>query len=185
MLETIERKTAANFTTSQVTRLQEAAETICDNALLAARSGLLARRQDEDLGKLMQDFAFLNSLKYGLAEGVTNVLVANDGNIQAIYLFEEATNPDSETEEALVPDMTIHLLLLVNSNSAALDAFVESLDRALTEVVRDLPSPLLDKRTSILNVIPITQEEVDAKKGYGVLLSSIFARPVKLWARKA
>ena len=184
LTESIERKAKTESTLGQVTRLQEVAETIRDNALAAARSRLLARQQDADLADLLQIPTFLHSFKYGLAEGVTNVIVANDGNVQAIYLFEESTNPDSETEDALTPDMTVHLLLLVDSNSAALDAFVESLDRSLTELVGDLPSPLLAKRTSLLNVIPVTQQQVDNRQGYGALLSSIFARPVKLWARK-
>lgn len=175
---------ARESTTVQVTHLQEAAETIRDNALSAARSRLPVRQQETDLAGLLQIPVFLYSFKYGLAEGATNVIIANDGNVQAVYLFEESTNPDSETEEALAPDMNVHLLLLVDSNSAALDAFIESLDRTLTELVRELPSPLLAKRTSILNVIPVTQEDADNKQGYGALLSSMFARPVKLWARK-
>ena len=184
LTKTIEREAKTESTIGQVTRLQEVAETIRDNALEAARLRLPARQQEVDLADLLQIPAFLNSFKYGLAEGATNVIVANDGNVQAIYLFEESTNPDSETEDVLAPDLTVHLLLLVDSNSAALEAFVESLDRSLTELLRDLPSPLLAKRTSILNAIPIVQEDADARQGYGALLSSVFARPVKLWARK-
>lgn len=181
--QSIEREKRTVSTSGQVTRFQEAAETIRDNALNAARLRLPARQQEASLAGLLQIPVFLNSFKYGLAQGVTNVIVANDGNVQSIHLFEESTNPDSETEEVLALDMTVHLLLLVNSNSAALDAFIESLDRTLTELINELPSPLLAKRTSILNVIPITQEDVDNKQGYGALLTSMFARPVKLWAR--
>ena len=183
LTDTVERETKIEAPT-QVTRLQEAAETIRDNALSAARSRLPVRQQDAALEELLQLPVFLNSFKYGLAEGVTNVIVANDGNVQAVYHFEESTNPDSETEEAMAVDMSVHLLLLVDSNSAALNAFIESLDGTLTGLVRELPSPLLANHTSIINVIPITQEDVDNRRGYGALLSSIFARPVKLWARK-
>ena len=112
------------------------------------------------------------------------MIVANDGNVQAVYCFEESANPDSETEETLMPDIGVHLLLLVNSNSAALEAFIKSLDGALAGLIRALPSPALAKRSSVLNVIPITQKDVENKSGYGALLSSMFARPVKLWARK-
>jgi hypothetical protein len=180
----VEREAKIVPSGGQVTRFQEAAETIRDNALNAARSRLPVRQQEATLANLLQMPVFLNNFKYGLAQGATKMIVANDGNVQSIHLFEESTNPDSETEEALAPDMTVHLLLLVNANSAALEAFIESLDRSLTEVVRELPSPLLAKRTSILNVIPITQEDVNNKQGYGALLTSMFARPVKLWARK-
>ncbi len=184
LTDTIEREVRTEAPVVQLTRLQEAAETICDNALSAARSRLPARQQDALLADLLRLPVFLNSFKYGLAEGATNVIVANDGNVQAVYHFEESTNPDSETEEALTPDVGVHLLLLVDSNSAALNAFVQSLDGILAGLIRELPSPALAKRTSVLNVIPITQEDVDNRRGYGALLSSMFARPVKLWARK-
>ena len=184
LTKTIEREAKTESTVGQVTRLQEVAETIRDDALAAARLRMPARQQEAGLADLLKFPTFLNSFKYGLAQGVTNVIVANDSNVQAIYLFEESSNPDSETEDALVPDLSVHLLLLVNSNSAALDAFVESLDRSLTELVRDLSSPLLSKRKSLLNVIPVTQEDVDDRRGYGALLTSLFAQPVKLWARE-
>lgn len=182
LTNTIERETKTETSISQVTRLQEAAETIRDDALAAARSSLTNRQQDAVIADLLQIPAFVNRFKVGLAEGATNVIVANDGNVQAVYHFEESANPDSETEEAQTPDIGVHLLLLVDSNSAALDAFIKSLDGTLTGLIRELPSPSLTKRTSILNVIPITQEDVDNKQGYGALLSSMFARPVKLWA---
>lgn len=182
LVDTMERETRTEAPI-QVTRLQDVAETILGNALSTARSRLPARQQDIPLADLLQLPAFLNAFKYGLAEGATNVIVANDGNVQAAYHFEESANPDSETEEALMPDAGVHLLLLVDSNSPALDTFIKSLDGTLTGLIRELPSAALAKRTSILNVIPITQEDVDKKRGYGALLSSMFARPVKLWAR--
>ena len=184
LINTFERESKQEAPIVKVTHLQEAAETIRDNALSAARTRLPVRQQNGALADLLQLPVFLNNFKYGLAEGATNVIVANDGNVQAVYHFEESTNPDSGTEEALAPEMSVHLLLLVDSNSAALNAFIESLDGTLSGLVSALPSPMLAKRTSILNVIPITQEDVDDRRGYGALLSSIYARPVKLWARK-
>jgi hypothetical protein len=183
LTNTIEQEIVTGAPVIQITRLQEAAETIRENALSAARSRLPVRQQGAPLADLLRLPAFLNSFKYGLAEGATNVIVANDGNVLAVYHFEESANPDAETEAALTPDVGVHLLLLVDSNSAALEAFIKSLDGTLTGLIRELPSPALAKRTSILNVIPITQEDVDNKRGYGALLSSLFARPVKLWAR--
>ena len=99
--QSIEREKRTVSTSGQVTRFQEAAETIRDNALNAARLRLPARQQEASLAGLLQIPVFLNSFKYGLAQGVTNVIVANDGNVQSIHLFEESTNPDSETEEVL------------------------------------------------------------------------------------
>lgn len=53
------------------------------------------------------------------------MLAAYDHHIRAVYLFEESTNPDAETEDYLLHvDLTIHLLVKVTSGSAALEAFV-------------------------------------------------------------
>ncbi|MGB3717284.1 MAG: hypothetical protein WA996_22910, partial [Candidatus Promineifilaceae bacterium] len=100
------------------------------------------------------------------------------------YLFEETANPDAETEDYLsIVDLTIHLLASVTSASAALEAFVTSVDRALTEVLCELPSNAFSRRTSILNVIPITEIDIEEGRGYAVLLSSIYARPLRIWQR--
>jgi len=184
LTNTIEREHQTEAPVVQVTRLQEMAETICGNALSTARLRLPARQQDAPLTSLLQLPVYLNNFKYGLAEGAMNVIVANDGNVQAVYHFEESTNPDSETEEALLPDIGVHLLLLVDSNSAALTTFIKSLDESLSGLIRELPLPALAKRSSAINVITITQEDVEKRVGYGALLSSMFARPVKLWARE-
>ena len=67
--------------------------------------------------------------------------------------------------------------------SAALEAFTASLDRTLTNVLNELPSELYAGRTSFLNILPITEADIEERRGYAVLLSSIYARPVKIWQR--
>jgi len=94
-------------------------------------------------------------------------------------------NPDAETEDDLPMDATIHLLTQVTSNSAALDAFIASLDRALTQHLNELPVEMLRKSTSILDVISVTEDNVKNRRGYASsLLSSWYAPPLKVWARE-
>ena len=64
-----------------------------------------------------------------------------------------------------------------------LEAFITSLDRAITVVIRELPSKRLAQRKSFLNVIPITDSDIEERRGYAVLLSSIHARPLRVWER--
>ena len=85
LTDIVEKEVKTEAPVVQVTRLQEVAETIRDNALSMARSRLPARQQDAPLVDLLQLPVFLNNFKYGLAEGATNVIVANDGNVHRVY----------------------------------------------------------------------------------------------------
>lgn len=166
----------------QVMRLQEEAEAIYNVALTYARDQMPPLMRKQQLPELLQNPLFLSKFKNGLVTGMTELIATYDSNVQAIYLFEESANPDAETEDTLPIDITVHLLLLVNANSAALGVFIEALDRGLTRHVNELPSKLLAERTSLLNVIPISQEDVRNNRGYAALLNSVFARPIKVWA---
>jgi hypothetical protein len=73
--------------------------------------------------------------------------------------------------------------VVVQSPSAALDAFIASLDRALTASLNELPSPKFEQRTSILDVNILTEGDVKQGRGYAVLLSSVFTPPLQVWQR--
>ncbi len=168
----------------QISSIFETTETIRDNALNRARKKILPREQDVELSKLLERRDFVDYLKHALAQEIAQVLASNDQRIQSIYLFEESTNPDAETEDYLSSvDLTVHLLALVTSATAALEAFIASLDRALTEALSELPSSEFSRRTSFLDVLPVTESDVEQGQGYAILLSSIYARPLKIWER--
>jgi len=170
---------------SKISSLSEAAETIRNQALDLARAKLSSRQQDLSLGELLGRRDFVDYFRYTLAQETAQVIAAYDQNVEAFYLFEESANPDAETEDFLpTEDVTIHLLALVTSKSAASDAFITSLDSALTEAVNGLPSTAFAERTSILNVIPVTGEDVENRRGYAALLSSVFGPPLKIWPRE-
>ena len=115
--------------------------------------------------------------------GVSNALAANDPNVQAIYAYDPSTNADSETEEEITPDATVHLLVQVTMPSAALQAFIASLDRALLASLKDLPSPRFAQRESVLNVNLITEDDIRHGANFAGLLSGVFAPPLKIWQR--
>lgn len=168
----------------QISSLFETAETIQINALNQARRRLPTREKDAQLAKLLERRDFIDNFRHALAQEIAQVIATHDQRVQAVYIFEESANPDAETEEyTQFVDLTIHLLALVTSASAALDAFVASLDRALTEVLSELPSNAFSIRNSFLNIIPITESDIEERRGNAVLLPSIYARPLKIWQR--
>ncbi len=160
------------------------AESILDQALDRAREKMPQRQRESKLAGLLKRHDFMAYFKYALAQEVAQVLTTYDRRILAVYLFEESENPDAETEDYLPSvDLTVHLLAVVTSSSAALEAFIASLDRALTEAIRELPFILYAGRTSIFDVLPVTLDDIANKRGYAVLLSSFYAPPLKIWAR--
>ena len=141
-----EQKT--QFDEVQVSSLADTAETIKKIALDQARTMVRQRDRQNDLANLLARRDFVGYFNDALSLEVAKVIASYDQRVQAVYLFNESANPDAQTEEYLSSiDLTIHLLILVTSASAALDAFITSLDRTLTETLIDLPSEQFAGRT--------------------------------------
>jgi hypothetical protein len=169
----------------RASHLTEVAESIRDDALALARGRLSPRQRDLDLESLFHHSAFFDYFKYGLASGVANVLAANDQHITAIHVHDPSASTDSGTGGDVLLDATVHLLVMVTSPSAALDALIAALDRALTGSLRSLPLPEFSKRGFVLDVSLITEEDIRLGVGYARLLSSVFTPPLQVWQREA
>jgi hypothetical protein len=160
-------------------RLQDIAEKIYGDALCRARPPVLPFQQAASLEELAQDPAFLGRLKIGLAEGVARALAANDERVLAVHVFAES-GCDGDCEEASRP-LAVHLLILVEGRSAALEALATALDETLTDTVRALPMQIQGRHGSLLNPIFITREDVAGRQGYAFLLSSTNTTLIPVW----
>jgi len=161
--------------------LAEVAETIRDDALVAARKKLSLSRPHADIERLLQHPGFFNYFEYELAVRVADVLGALDEPLQAIYLYDPSIDADGGIDHSIPPDATVHLLVLLTAHTGTLGAWITRLDDALTNSLRDLPSPALMRRVSVLDVIQISEEEARYVLGHGRLFSSIFTPPLKIW----
>lgn len=171
-------------TASQVLPMQDVTKTILDHALAAAKEKIPVPERSASLEKLITLPAFHNSVKYGIAQQVAGVLAENDKFVRAVYVYEPSMNPDIESGEELPQSPTVHLLILAKS-SAALQALVDSLDRSLAAALQELAPRQFKQRASVLDVNLVTEQEVQQGTGYAVLLSSLYAPPIKLWPREA
>jgi hypothetical protein len=174
----------AEQATRQATYLEDVTETIRDDAIEQARSKLSPFQSDQPLEQLLEDHSFIDYFKYGLASGAANALAANDTHVQAVYVFDPSTNPDGEAGPSAPVEMTTHLIVKVSRASAALDAFIDSLNKALVRSLQSLPSPLFQERTYILDATIVTVEDAQRRVGYAALLSSMFAPALKIWERE-
>ncbi len=112
---------------------------------------------------------FADAFKHALASGVARALAENDKFVHAIYVYEPAKFDDS----------TIHLLVLVAKPSAALEAFIATVNRALVTQLRNLGH--LASHESVLDVNLFTEEDVRRGVGYAALLNSLSPPPRQLW----
>lgn len=168
----------------QARSLFETAETIQINALNQARSELLPRERDMQLAKLLERRDFVDDFKRALAQEIAQVIAAYDHRVQAVYLMGEPTNTLQRPEEELLSgDLTIQLFTLVSTASAAFLSFVASLDRALTIVLNELPAKAFGMSNSFLEVVPVTESDIEHGWGYALLFSSIYGRPTEIWQR--
>ena len=167
----------------QATQVGDVVETIIEEALEYARLRISTIRQPQDLDILFQQHDFLCTFKYGLADGIGQALGLYDENVLATYVFEPCLNPDIETGEEIPTDSTINLILLVSSPTAGLEAFIASLDRALTQRLKELPFAPLAAFNSVLNTILVTKKDLEQGKGYAALITSIYTPPIKIWQR--
>jgi len=164
--------------------LPELARTIRDIALAKALRGRRAYAGDEALLELdLQRPAVLESVKDGIAQGVAHALAFHEAQVKAVYAYDPSANPDNETGEDRPFDPVLHLLVLVAGASSTLPAFIRELDQALVESLRDVPSLAFAMRETILDVILLTDEDVQQRTGYGSLLSSVYAPAIEIWRR--
>jgi hypothetical protein len=168
----------------QVSSLRELAKTLRTGAVARALSDRRTHANNQTLLELeLQRPTVIEAIKDSLAQGVAHALATHDTHVQAVYAYDPSTNPDSEAGEDYPLEATLHLLVLVTTPSAALQAFISALDRALTESLKELPSPTFQGRESVLDINLLTPADVQQRKGYAGLLASVFAPAIKLWQR--
>ena len=119
---------------------------------------------------------------YSLSRQVAESLGSQDHHTQAVYLFE----PDATPQDLCFADEAdraplIHLIVHVSRQTAALDALVATLDRALVQAWANA----LDHKPqqTLLDVHVIDDTAVASHTGYGALLYSVHNRPIRIWAR--
>lgn len=165
----------------QAVEMVDVAEKIRDYALDFAKMKLPPVKQDQGLEALFMDRNFFCDFKHGLVEGVCQTICDYDGKVIESYCFDPDANPDCQSGEEIPLDGNINIILVVVSKTAGLDALIISLDRGLTKVLKELPISNLASYDSVLNIIQVTQEDVEKRKGYAALISSTYVRALKVW----
>jgi len=164
--------------------VRDLARAIRDSALAKALRDRRAYAGDEALLELdLRRPAVLESVKDGLAQGAARALAARVAQISAIYTYDPSANADNETGEDRPFDPVVHCLVRLAGPAPELPEHVAALDRALVESLREVPALAFWVPAGLLDVIVLTEAEVQQGAGYGALLGSVFAPAIEIWRR--
>jgi len=149
-------------------------------AFCARKAGLKDAR--EVVERLRQgDSTVRHYCRYGLAKKVAESIGRLDENVKAVYTLDYDATPEDRCFSGEAETSPIHLIVWAARKTDALDALVKALDRALVKAYADLiDAPEL---THLLDVQVIDDTDVEERRGYGALLSSIYNRPIQVWER--
>jgi len=119
--------------------------------------------------------------RYGLAKKVAESIGNLDDNVKAVYTLDYDATPEDRCFSDEAKTSPIHLIVWVVRRTDALEALVSALDRALVQEY----SGMIDapELTHLLDVQIVDDGDVEDRKGYGALLSSIYNRPIQIWER--
>jgi hypothetical protein len=169
---------------AQPTRMSAAGQAILSHALsyCAAKMSLGGPRIAAE--RLCQgDDAASGYCLYCIAKQAAETIGALDENVRAVYTFDcEATPEDASLGEIARGAPLVHLLVWTQRKTAALDALLAALDRALARAYADMLG--VGRPAGLLDVQVVDDVQVGRRSGYGALLSSMYHRPVQVWQRQ-
>ncbi len=116
-----------------------------------------------------------------LARQVAACLGALDENIEAAYLCDYDTPIEPWCCEEAERALPIHLIVRATRKTAALNAVVETWDRALTRRYAELVGGRRPAR--LLDVQVVDNSDVVRRIGYGAMLSSQHHSSTEVWKR--
>jgi hypothetical protein len=118
---------------------------------------------------------------YSMAKQVAKSLGALDENIRAAYICDYDATPEDLCFGGEGRALPIHLLVWAERKTAALNAVVETWDRALAHCYAEMIGGL--QPAHLLDVQVVDDVDMEKRIGYGALLSSLHHRPVQVWER--
>jgi hypothetical protein len=164
-----------------------AIETMVQRALaFCAEKTACADREEALLAVRQGDCSACGYVRYGLSKEIGAYLGDIDVSIRAVYTYEPE-HCTGATERAIdEAELTrgINLILSVDRRRAALSSIIASLEDAVRVVRQRLVCSKANGSCYTLDVKVADEQEVVSRRGYGALISSIYARPLRVWARE-
>jgi hypothetical protein len=156
-----------------------------DALAFSAKKGALQNREHAQRAIAGGDCTVCAYFRYGLSKEMGEYLGAIDSSVQAVYSYEPEYAAGVLHIDSAGPgiDRGINLIVSVDRKNHALDSIVASLEDATKEAAQSMLCPKANGSCYAVDVRIVDGEELASRRGYGALVSSLYATPVKLWSR--
>ena len=118
--------------------------------------------------------------EYGLARQIGERLGELDGEVHAVYLYDDEATPEDAVFGEATPSL-VHLILRVQRKTSALKSLVAALDRGVTQKCAEMLHA--SQLAHVLDVQMVDDIDVNTGTGYGALLTWLHHKPLSVWTR--
>lgn len=169
-------------TFSAVSVDEVARDTVSEALSFCAQKLNLGHSVQAALSRLQEgDAAASKYWQYGLAKRVAEHLAGWDASVKAVYATDYDATPEDIVFSTQTQTSLVHLIVWAERKTAALDSLVAALDSALVKRYADLTG--MKHLAHLLDIQVVDDGDVEARKGYGAILTSLYNRPIQVWAR--
>jgi len=153
--------------------VEDALDFCAQQLRLADRTAVLAQLQEANP-------SVRGYFEYGLAKQIGEHLSELDGEIQAVYLYDDEATPEDAVFGESAPWL-VHLILRVQRKTSALKSLIAALDRGVTQNCAEMLHAT--QLAHVLDVQVVDDVDVNTRTGYGALLTWLHHKPVPVWTR--
>jgi hypothetical protein len=158
-----------------------AASGAIDYALDFCAAKMKLANSDEALALLRRSSRDVRGyFEYGLAKHLAEYVGALDGEVQAVYLYDDEATPEDVIFGEAAPTL-VHLVVWAQRKTGALSSLVVALDRAATQRYAELMEA--PEQAHLLDVQVVDSTEVNSRSGFGAMLTWLHHRPLIVWKR--
>lgn len=120
-----------------------------------------------------------NYFYYSLAKQVAEWVGSWDEDVKAVYVYDYDTASEDDCFSATRPTL-VNILVWAKRKTGALNSIMAAMDRALAHSYNEL---LGAQATHLLDAQVVDDDNITHRTGYGVLLSSVHYKPIRVWKR--
>lgn len=118
---------------------------------------------------------------HSLAQQVAQALGDMDKNVSSVFVFDYDATPEDLAFGDSSCVAPIHLIVRAERKTEDLYALVAAMENALVEDYARCVGP--GRLKCLLDVQVIDAEDVEKRRGYAAVLSSLHNRPIQVWER--
>jgi predicted nucleotidyltransferase len=119
-----------------------------------------------------------STFRYGLAKQVAFYLNEVTNNIKAVYVYGTILEDKASFTSDI--DMIIHS----KNKNTDLSLVIKNLDKEILKYYKGLMNGQCEGMGHMLDIHIVDDEEIDQRRGYGAVITSLANHPIRIWTQK-